>query len=207
MRNSFPWIVAGLVLALVCGAAGAFVTLLARAAPEARGAALSVEPPRAAGSDPALSEALANLAREFTALRAELERQSAQRAPSDGVVGAANANLEALLARVASALEGASGLGESGLAASQTFSGELRTRPFGADDPRTFAALQVASAVDDERLLSEHRYLSYQLLLQKYGAPDRISADGPTCTFVYEVEEGQQVGFKLYGGIVIDVWN
>jgi hypothetical protein len=95
----------------------------------------------------------------------------------------------------------------SGVASAQSFEAELALRPTGAATPATLHALQVAMANDYERLLLEHRFWSYQRLLQRYGTPDRITADGPTCTFVYEVEEGEQVGFKLYSGIVIDVWN
>jgi hypothetical protein len=206
MSKPLPWIAFGIVLAFVCGVAGA---VAANWLASPRGDAQVAEP-RGSGGDPALAAVLGDLARELGALRIDLKNgafgadsaQSGERATPDATMPLPPDKLEALLLRVANALERS-----SGVASAQSFEAELALRPPGASAPGTLAALQVAVAYDYDRLLVEHKFWSYQRLLQRYGTPDRITADGPTCTFEYEVEEGQQVGFKLYSGIVIDVWN
>ncbi|MBM3976558.1 MAG: hypothetical protein FJ299_06160 [Planctomycetes bacterium] len=205
MNKPLPWIAFGILLALLSGLAGA-ATLRWLAGPQlaAPNGAHAIEPARAASApaDPALAAALQQLALELAALRADLAGAGAARASSDASAALPPAQLEALLLRVANAIERS-----SGVASAQSFEAELALRPTGAATPATLHALQVAMANDYERLLLEHKFWSYQRLLQRYGTPDRITADGPTCTFIYEVEEGEQVGFKLYSGIVIDVWN
>lgn len=204
MSKPLPWIAFGILLALLCGVAGAVAThWLASPGPSA-----SAAEPRAANADPALAAALAELARELGALRIDMKNGAldgegnGERTATDAATPLPADKLEALLLRVANALERS-----SGVASAQSFEAELALRPTGAQAPGTLAALQVAMAYDYDRLLLEHKFWSYQRLLQRYGTPDRITADGPTCTFVYEVEERQEVGFKLYSGIVIDVWN
>jgi hypothetical protein len=206
MSKPLPWIAFGILLALLCGVAGA---VAAHWLASPRIGAEAAEP-HAASADPDLAAALAEHARELGALRIDMKNGALAGADaSSGVRTATDAptplpadKLEALLLRVANALERS-----SGVASAQSFEAELALRPTGATAPGTLASLQVAVAYDYDRLLLDHKFWSYQRLLQRYGTPDRITADGPTCTFVYEVEEGQQVGFKLYSGIVIDVWN
>lgn len=206
MSKPLPWIAFGIVLALLCGVAGA---VAAHWLASPRASAEAAEPP-GAHADPALAASLAELARELGALRIDLRNgalaaggaASGEREATSAAAALPQDKLEELLLRLANALERS-----SGVASAQSFEAELALRPTGASAPATLSALQVATAYDYDRLLLEHKFWSYQRLLQRYGTPDKITADGPTCTFVYEVEEGQQVGFKLYSGIVIDVWN
>ncbi|TAJ25295.1 MAG: hypothetical protein EPO68_00205, partial [Planctomycetota bacterium] len=182
MSKPLPWIAFGILLALLCGVAGAVASQwLASPRIGAEGAQ-----PRAAGADPALAAALAELAREVGALRIDMKNGALSgadgspgvRASTDAPTPLSADKLEALLLRVANALERS-----SGVASAQSFEAELALRPTGATAPGTLAALQVATAYDYDRLLLEHKFWSYQRLLQRYGTPDRITADGPTCTF------------------------
>lgn len=204
MRFPGLWLALGMLGALGAGALGGW---LARGPSSELRAADALAP--AAAADPVLADAIRELAREVQRLRAdalrapvEAREPAASRESVPSAASAADAQaLEALMLRVASALEQG-----NGLAAATAFEGELRMRPLGSQDPGRAAALQEAARADYDVALEAHEFWSYQRLLDRYGRPDRITADGPTCTFVYELGEGRELGFKLYSGIVIDVW-
>ncbi len=72
-----------------------------------------------------------------------------------------------------------------------------------ADRLRGFAGVE-----DYQELYRLHRFWSWRKVLETYGVPDRIQADGPVVLWSYRIAaDGKTVGLKIYEGIVIDVWN
>jgi hypothetical protein len=80
----------------------------------------------------------------------------------------------------------------------------LLTVPMTAPPPDRILAVVHGETAE---LLSRHLFWSYQQLLDTYGSPTHISIDGGYVTWQYESTDGHYVGFRLFDGMVMDLWN
>ncbi len=183
---------AGLVFGFAGGVAGA---MFLGAGPPAT----SREPPSSIASapqDPALRVALDELTREIRALHESLgnrlESPTRQAAPTSAPVD---------LDRLTAAFDR---LATSSGALGAPASGAARYAPLiGTDRPPNLPRLRELQQVDSDVRSRTHRFLTYQQVLDQFGAPDEIYENGK---WYYDLAESGGLEFQFFDGMLIHVY-
>lgn len=195
MANSSTLVAAG--IGLVFGLAGGAVGTLLRGPP--RDAAIDTSRPSAsAAQDPALRVAIEELTREVRALHETLGNRL--EAPTREV---ASTSAPVDLDRLAAAIERLTT--SSGALSGATGSTARHAAPLvGTDRPRNAPRLrELLQDADYEVRSRKHRFLTYQQVLDQFGAPDDIFENGK---WYYDLAEGGALEFQFYDGMLTHIY-
>lgn len=164
------------------------------------------EPIAVETSTPELHEATALLATEIRHLREAIERSNAAQSPARAAVGTEDGSVEltAALERWTEQLDRRLALvtpTEAGSAPAVRLPPDLRPPPIGFQ-PRAVPDLEL---VDSAALSKQHFLWTCQEVLDTYGVPSEVGAEGGTLYWNYSSPEKETVIFTFLDGKVIHV--
>jgi hypothetical protein len=195
VANSPTLVAAG--IGLVFGLAGGALGTLLRNGPGEATIDTS-RPVAGAAQDPALRIAVEELTREVRALHESLGNRL--EAPTREV---ASTNAPVDLDRLVAAIETLST--SPGVLSGATGSAARHAAPLvGTDRPRNVPRLrELLQEIDVEARSRKHRFLTYQQVLDQFGAPDNVYENG---TWHYDLAEAGALEFQFFDGMLIQIF-
>ena len=183
----------GLMFGLCGGIAGAWIAGAQPPAPAPNAALTSSTPPLA---DTALRDALTDLTHEVRALHESLTTRMAEPTRSPALASS-TLDLERLVAALESfarvASESPPTSGATGRSAAPLI---LPTRP------RDQGRLLELAQTDFETRSRQHRFLTYQQVLDRFGQPDDVYENG---LWRYELPDSNSLLFRFFDGMLIRI--